>query len=124
MSAALLTKRPPTAAKLLQRELTPKQRRLRIEINEIASIIAMGHWNILDYPPEARTVHLEIMNNKFVTAEIVFKYTLIDEYLTVIICHFYFKRPDRNRTFRQLSANCGPRRGSPAAARTGPAARV
>jgi len=77
---------------------------LRIEIEEIASIIAMDHWNILGYPSEARTVYLEIMKNKLVRAEIVSKYTLIDEYLTVIICHFYFKRPDRNRTFRQLWA--------------------
>jgi hypothetical protein len=63
MSAAPLIKRRPTAAKLLQRELTPKQRRLRIEIEEIASIIAMDHWNILGYPSEARTVYLEIMKS-------------------------------------------------------------
>ena len=43
----------------VERPLTPKQRHLKHEIEEIASIISMDHWNILDYEQESRTTYLE-----------------------------------------------------------------
>lgn len=82
--------------------LTRKQRRLRTEIEEIASFIAMDHWNILDYSPESRTTYLEKMKVQLVRSEIITKYTLIDEFLAVIICHYYFKQPKSAPTFSSL----------------------
>jgi hypothetical protein len=83
-------------------KLTPKQRRLQREIEELSELIAMDHWNIAQYPEEARTDRLGVIKMQLVRGEIIQKYTLIDEFLTVIICHFYFKRPKRNETFRAL----------------------
>lgn len=39
---------------------------------------------------------------QIVRSEVITKYTLIDEFLTVIICHYYFKRPKKNLSFRAL----------------------
>src|SRR5436190_16630478 len=61
--------------------LTKQQLRLRAEIEEIASAIAMDHWNIKEYPPEARTPLLTKMKNQLVRSEVILKYTLIDEFL-------------------------------------------
>ena len=45
--------------------LTKTQRRLRTEVEEIASAIRMDVWEFLDaYDPEARTDILRIMNKK------------------------------------------------------------
>jgi len=82
--------------------LTKKQRRLRTEIEEIADVIGMDHWKIEAYTPDTRTVFLELIRNKLVRSEIIIKYTLIDELLSVIICHFYFKKPDKEFSFRKL----------------------
>jgi hypothetical protein len=43
----------------------------------------MDHWNILDYEEEARTPILEKMKQKLIRGEIIMKYTLIDEFLSV-----------------------------------------
>src|SRR5438067_654813 len=82
--------------------LTPLQRRLREEIEEIASIINMDHWNILQYAPEARTTYLQLMRIQLVRSEVISLYTLIDEYLTVIICNFYFRKKAADRSFKAL----------------------
>jgi hypothetical protein len=39
-------------------KLTPKQRRLQTEIEEISAFVHMDHWNIIEYPEESRTTHL------------------------------------------------------------------
>jgi hypothetical protein len=91
-----------TTVKRQRDRLTPKQQRLQREIEDIASIMAMDHWNILDYDPEARTTRLDLMKNRLVRSDIIIKYTLIDEFLTVIIVHFYFPRRNKDATFREL----------------------
>ena len=83
-------------------KLTPKQRRLQTEIEEISAFVHMDHWNILEYPEESRTTHLELMRRKLILGEIIMKYTLIDEMLSVVICHYYFRRPRRGFSFREL----------------------
>ncbi len=83
-------------------KLTPKQRRLKNEIEDIAALVQMDHWNILDYSVESRTTYLEIMKRQLVRGEIITKYTLIDEFLSVLICHFYFKKPNKGVSFRAL----------------------
>jgi|ERR1700730_6689211 hypothetical protein len=82
--------------------LTKQQQCLRAEIEEIASAIGMDHWNIESYDLEARTPILEKMKNQLVRSEVVIKYTLIDEFLTDIICNFYFRKPARKKTYRDL----------------------
>jgi len=85
-----------------QAKLTPKQRRLTAEFEEIAASIGMDYWNILDYDEDGRTVILESMKQQLIRSEIIMKYTLIDEFFTVIICHFYFKIPKQEFTFARL----------------------
>jgi hypothetical protein len=83
--------------------LTRKQRKLRAQIEEIASIICLDHWNIEAYEADARTIFLDGMKDKLVRAEVISKYTLIDEYLTGIICNYYFRRSnDKSTNYRKL----------------------
>jgi hypothetical protein len=85
--------------------LTPAQKKLRSEIVEIAKAARMDFWNIEKYeqPPFDRTALLKIMKDKLVRSHVIIKYALIDEYLTDIICNYYFHRQAaKNATFRQL----------------------
>lgn len=85
-----------------QAKLTLKQRRLIAEFEEIAASIQMDYWNILDYREDGRTVILELMKQQLIRSEIITRYTLIDEYLSVIMCHYYFKIPKQKFTFQRL----------------------
>jgi hypothetical protein len=87
---------------IMPKTLTPKQRTLIAEIEAIASIVHMDHWNILSYSRESRTTCLELIKNKLVRSEVIFKFALIDELLSVIVCHHYFRKPQKAATFRQL----------------------
>ncbi len=82
--------------------LTRKQRKLVAEIREISTITDMDHWNIDNYEAPFRTLFLEIMKNKIVRSDVVLKYAVIDELLSVLICHEYFPKPRRGETFRRL----------------------
>src|SRR5690348_11440935 len=62
----------------------------------------MDHWNIEDYEPNSRTPALQVIKNQLIRGEIITKYALIDEYLTVIICRYFFRKPKQRQTFRQL----------------------
>ena len=84
-------------------KLTPTQRRLLDEIKEISESVGMDHWNILYYEQEARTPVLGVMKQKLIRAEIIMSYTLIDEFLSVIISNYYFRRNSKTQsTFRRL----------------------
>jgi hypothetical protein len=83
-------------------KLTPKQRRLITEIEDIAASVQMDYWNILDYDEDGRSYVLEAMKQQLIRGQIIMKYTLIDEFLSVIICHFYFKKPKEPFTFTRL----------------------
>jgi hypothetical protein len=72
--------------------LTQTQQKLRREIEEIATLIGTDFWNAEQYRPSTRTICLELMKDKLVRGEVVAKYTLADEFLTNIICDFYFRR--------------------------------
>jgi hypothetical protein len=69
--------------------LTAKQRRLCAEIEEISSIIGTDFWDIEKYKPEV-TTRLEIPKNQLVRGRIIMSYTMIDEFLSVIIANYYF----------------------------------
>jgi hypothetical protein len=84
--------------------LTRKQRQLRKEIEKIASAIGMDHWNIEEYddPSEYRTEVLKGMKDRLVRSEVVMRYTLLDEFLTDIICDYYFPRKKRQVSYPTL----------------------
>ena len=84
--------------------LTRAERRLLSEIEEIASAVSMDFWNIeKNYDPKSREDRLTLMKNTFVRSDVILKYTLIDEYLTDIICDYYFHRPKKSEIgYRQL----------------------
>jgi hypothetical protein len=83
--------------------LTAKQKRLRVEIEEIASVVQMDHWNITtEYAPKLRTTFLELTVRKLVLAQVMSQYTFIDECLTTIICRYYFRGPEKDETFKGL----------------------
>jgi hypothetical protein len=65
--------------------LTPKQRRLRKDIEDIASVLDMDHWNILNYKPSQRTFNLELTKDKLIRGHIIVMYTLVDQLLTSVI---------------------------------------
>jgi hypothetical protein len=84
--------------------LTRAERRLMSEIEEIASTVNMDFWNIeKNYKRDSWRYRLTLMRNSFVRSEVILKYTLIDEYLTDMICDYYFRRPKKSETgYRQL----------------------
>ena len=84
--------------------LTRKQRQLRKEIEKIASVISMDHWKIEGYegPSEYRTEVLKGMKDQLVRSEVVMRYTLLDEFLTNIICDYYFRRKKRQVSYPTL----------------------
>jgi len=82
--------------------LNSTQRKLRAEIEEIATIVRMDHWAIADYEATARTTYLHAMKQQLVRGEIIQRYTLIDELLSVLICHFYFRKPGEDSSFQKL----------------------
>jgi len=85
-----------------QAKLTPKQRRLVAEFEEIAASIGMDYWNIVEYREDGRTALLEVMTRQLISGEIIKRYTFIDELLSVIISHFYFHTTKRQAIFSRL----------------------
>jgi hypothetical protein len=81
--------------------LTRKQRKLLTEVEELAEGLNLAPWNIEQRKPDDRIVFLEVLRDKMIRAEVVTKYALIDEYLTDIICNYYFGRPS-DGVYRQL----------------------
>jgi hypothetical protein len=84
--------------------LTPKQRRLRKEIEDIASIIDMDHWNIKNIKASNRTSSLEMTKDKLIRGHVIVMYTLVDQLLSTAILRYYFpsRPPWRDKTFSQL----------------------
>jgi hypothetical protein len=83
--------------------LTPEQRSLCKDIEDIASVVKMDHWNILNRPSHRRTTILKQTKDKLVRGHVTFMYTLVDELLTVAIWSYYFPETRWvDRTFPQL----------------------
>jgi hypothetical protein len=82
--------------------LTPKQQKLVAEIRELSAVADMNHWDIESYPAPLRTIFLEIMKNKLIRSDVIFKYAVIDELLAVLICHQFFPKPKPGETFKAL----------------------
>jgi hypothetical protein len=83
--------------------LTKAERKLRTEVEEIATAVEMDVWNVEQYKPgPLRAHHLNVMKDKLVRSEVVIRYALIDEFLTDIICDYYFHRPNKKVSYRSL----------------------
>lgn len=72
--------------------LTRRQRQQLKEADAIANLTQLAYQGIEEADAEARSTLLKIAINKMVIAEIVTRYTLIDEILSIIIAHYYFKK--------------------------------
>jgi len=84
--------------------LTRRERQLVSEIEEIASIVRMDFWNIeKNYERESWSHRLKLIKDGYVRSDVILKYTLIDEFLTDMICDYYFHRPNKKKKgYRQL----------------------
>jgi|SRR6266853_1022524 len=72
--------------------LTKKQKSLFAEVEKVSELLGLDWLQITDYEREARTSHLERMKRHLIIGEVVMQYTLIDEYLNVHLCHYFFGR--------------------------------
>ena len=72
------------------------------EVEEIASIVSMDVWNIEKYEGDERWHRLREMKDRPVRSEVILKYALIDEFLTDVICVYYFRKPKKAATFHYL----------------------
>ena len=83
--------------------LTRTERKLQAEVKDIAFLIDVDFWAVEQhYKPRYRKSKLEVMKDKLVRSEVIFKYTMIDEYLTCVICDYYFQRPKKNVSYQRL----------------------
>jgi hypothetical protein len=82
--------------------LTNKQRELKNEIDEIASIMYTDHWRVLEYPADSRTHILKLSRIHLINSIVISQYTLIDDLLASIICNYYFKTPTEQLHYRKL----------------------
>ena len=73
-------------------KLTKLQRQIIADYDALA---APSKINIELLPDDAeeRTLHLRLAFHEWVRAQVIMKYTLIDEYLACIIANYYFGRP-------------------------------
>jgi hypothetical protein len=93
----------PTSSKRKAKALTRAEEKLRSEVEEIASLVEMDVWNVDQFKSgPQRAYHLKQMKDRFVRSEVVIRYALIDEFLTDIICDYYFHRPKKNISYRNL----------------------
>jgi hypothetical protein len=83
--------------------LTRTERKLQAEVKEIAFLIDLDFWAIEEhYKPEGRKFKLQLMRDKLVRGEVISKYTMIDEFLTDVICDYYFHRPKKSISYQRL----------------------
>jgi hypothetical protein len=77
--------------------LTKLQKRLRKEAEVIAEMVMADFWNIEKVNREFRTMALQIAISRLVIAEVITRYTLLDEMLADYLCRYYFKKPGSSR---------------------------
>jgi hypothetical protein len=73
-------------------KLTVYQHTLVKELHEIADLLGLDYQNIKEYERKARTPHLERIKRHLIIGEVVREYTLVDEFLNMRVCDFFFGR--------------------------------
>lgn len=83
--------------------LTQTEKKLSDEVKDIASAVRMDVWDIEKYVRgPGRVFLLKTMKNKLIRSEVIMRYTVIDEFLTAIICDYYFGSPKTPGDYSQL----------------------
>jgi hypothetical protein len=82
--------------------LTKAQRTLLQEAQAIADLTKLDISDLEEIDNQFRLVHLRMAINRMVVAEIVIRYTLIDEILSDLIARYYFKVPKKSIHFQKL----------------------
>jgi hypothetical protein len=78
--------------------LTKKERELQKEAEEIAVMANIDFWSAEREPKGHRRSFIELAISRIVVAEIITRYTHLDEILSELICHYYFpRRRERGR---------------------------
>lgn len=70
--------------------LTPKQKRIIKELDDIYTLLGMDYWNINKYPKAERTAALESQKDQTIRGQIVMEYTVVNELLNTEICKYFF----------------------------------
>jgi hypothetical protein len=82
--------------------LTLAEERLLSEVQNITDAIGMDFRKTVNYPKgHARRDYLKSIKDRLIRAEVIIKYTIVDEYLTMMICDYYFLR-SKDTTYRKL----------------------
>lgn len=82
--------------------LTRTQRALFNEADAIARLTRLDYHRIEEADPESRIPLLRIAINQMIVAEVVTRYTLLDEILSDVIARYFFKQPQRSLHFGKL----------------------
>jgi hypothetical protein len=83
--------------------LTRAERKLQAEVQDIALLIDVDFWAIEEnYGRQDRKSKLELMRDKLIRSEVIYRHNLIDEFLTCFICDYYFPRPKRSTSYAKL----------------------
>ncbi len=82
--------------------LTKRQRELLKEAEAIAALTMLDYHTIEQADPQARIPCLKIAINKMVIAEIVTRYTLLDEIFSDLIARYFIKQPKKQINFMKL----------------------
>lgn len=80
-------------------KLSPTQRRLVRELDEIVALLRLNYREIEEYEPPERIPRLRLARDHLIRGEIVMAYTLVDEFLNAILCNHFF---GRKRSHRRL----------------------
>lgn len=74
----------------MSNRLSRKQKRLVGELHQMFELVHLDFWNVQNSDAEDRTTRLELVMRQIVTGEVVRAFTVVDEYLNVALCHYYF----------------------------------
>ncbi len=73
---------------------TEKQKKLFKELEEIVELTGLNYKEIKKLDKDAITPTLDITKRQIVRGYVVDCYVLIDEFLNMILCNYYFGRED------------------------------
>jgi len=88
--------------------LTKKQRFLVSELEQIENLLLLRFRDIAGVPSRWREAHLERIRRHLIVGEVILQFTLLDEYLNVVLArHFFGHRPFprlwRTKRFRNFN---------------------
>jgi hypothetical protein len=72
--------------------LTPKQKQIIEELDQISALLSLDYQKALEYDRGGRTYYLKAARDKIVRGQVITWYTLMDEFLNMELCHYYFGR--------------------------------